>query len=126
MTTLRNSVQLVGNLGKDVDLKTFDSGSQLATFTLATNEYYKDASGNGTKTTQWHNISAWGKLGTSMADNLGKGNQIVLHGKITYRNYTAKDGTVKYITEIIASDYMKVMSETVSEKAKETEETLPF
>jgi single-stranded DNA-binding protein len=61
-----------------------------------------------------------------MADNLGKGNQIVLHGKITYRNYTAKDGTVKYITEIIASDYMKVMSETVSEKAKETEETLPF
>jgi single-strand DNA-binding protein len=126
MTTLRNSVQLVGNLGKDVELKTFESGSQLATFTLATNEYYKDANGNGTKNTQWHNISAWGKLGASMAKSLSKGNQVVLHGKITYRNYTAKDGSVKYITEIIASDYMKVMGENVNEETKEIEEVLPF
>ncbi|HPQ20898.1 MAG TPA: single-stranded DNA-binding protein, partial [Saprospiraceae bacterium] len=120
MTTLRNSVQLVGHLGNDVEIKKFESGTQLANFSLATNEYFKNAQGEKEKVTQWHNIVAWGKLADNMSSILSKGTQVIVHGKLNYRNYTAKDGSTKYITEIVASDFIKLDS---SEK---TQENLPF
>ena len=120
MTTLRNSVQLVGHLGNDVEIKKFESGTQLANFSLATNEYFKNAQGEKEKVTQWHNIVAWGKLADNMSSLLSKGTQVIIHGKLYNRNYTAKDGSTKYITEIVASDFIKLDS---SEK---TQENLPF
>ena len=73
MNTLKNSVQLIGNLGKEIELKKFDSGSQKIVFPLAINNYYKNNQGEKVQETQWHNIVAWGKLAERMSSFLAKG-----------------------------------------------------
>jgi len=108
MKTLRNFVQLIGNLGQDVELKEFNSGTKKASFSLATNEFYTDNNGEKVEKTEWHNVVAWGKLAEVMTDHLSKGDQVIIQGKITYRKYDDANGNTKYITEIIAGDFMKL------------------
>lgn len=107
MNSLRNSVQLIGNLGQDVDLKTFDSGKMIAKFSLATNEYYKNNKGEKVQETQWHNIVAWGKNAEIANKILAKGNQVCVKGKLTSRSYTDKEGQTKYISEIVMNEFVK-------------------
>ncbi|HPR61582.1 MAG TPA: single-stranded DNA-binding protein, partial [Prolixibacteraceae bacterium] len=90
MTSLRNRVQLVGNLGINPEIVTFESGKKLAKFTVATNESFTDAKGNKTTDTQWHNVVAWGKQADLVEKHLVKGKSVTLDGKLTYRRYEDK------------------------------------
>lgn len=106
--SIKNSVQLIGNLGKDVVLTNFDNGNKKATLTVATNEYFVNAKGEKVKQTEWHNLVAWGKTAEAMGETLNKGAEVAVHGKLTSRSYADKDGTTKYITEVIVHDFYKI------------------
>lgn len=97
-----NKITLVGNLGKDPIIKKFDTGSIVAQFTLATNEKYKDKTGNPITKTEWHNIVVWGGQAEVAERFLKKGSQVYLEGKVETREYIdLKDNITKRITEII-------------------------
>ncbi len=106
MTTLRNRVQLVGNLGMNPEIVNFESGKKIAKFTLATNETYNNGNGETKTTTQWHSVVAWGKQAEIAEKYLQKGNELAMEGKITYRQYEDKNNVTKYITEIVLSSYV--------------------
>lgn len=95
---------LVGNLGKDPEIRNLEGGVTVARFTLATSENYKDKSGNKVEKTEWHNIVLWRGLAEVAEKYLRKGQQVYIEGKITNRNYQDKDGTQKYFTEIVADN----------------------
>jgi len=113
--SIKNSVQLIGNLGKDVALTSLDNGNKKATLTVATNEFYVNAKGEKVKQTEWHNLVAWGKTAESMAENLQKGSEVAIHGKLTSRSYADKEGTTKYITEVVVYDYYKIAKQVAEE-----------
>ena len=106
MNTIRNSVQLIGNLGKDVDFRNFDNGRSKAAFTIATNDYYKNNKGEKVQDTQWHNVVAWGRLAENMKNILEKGHEVLIKGKLVSRSYEDKEGTKKYITEVVANEFV--------------------
>jgi single-strand DNA-binding protein len=112
MTALRNQVNLIGNLGKKPESKTFESGKQIVTFSLATSDYYLDSKGERKQQTQWHNIVAFGKTAKICESYLEKGSEIALNGKITYRQFEDKEGNKKSITEIIANDILMLGKKT--------------
>ena len=97
-----NKVILVGNLGKDPEIKYVMDNVPVATFSLATTESYKDKDGNRQDKTEWHNIVAWRGLATVAEKYLTKGKQVYIEGKITSRTYDDKDGVKRYFTEIVA------------------------
>ncbi len=114
MNTLKNSVQLIGNLGKDIEYKELASGKKLAKFTLATNDYYKNASGEKVEETQWHNITAWGKIAENMDQILSKGETVALKGKLRYSQSEDKDGNKRYYTEVVANEFFKISKKNES------------
>ncbi|MCX6353036.1 MAG: single-stranded DNA-binding protein [Bacteroidetes bacterium] len=97
-----NKVILVGNLGKDPEIKYVMDNVPVATFSLATTESYKDKDGNRQDKTEWHNIVAWRGLAIVAEKYLQKGKQVYIEGKITSRTYDDKDGVKRYFTEIVA------------------------
>jgi single-strand DNA-binding protein len=103
-----NKVILVGNLGKDPELRYTPAGAAVATFSLATTERYKDRDGNRQEKTEWHNIVAWRQLAEICGKFLHKGKQVYIEGKIQTRSYDDRDGNKKYITEIVA-DQMQML-----------------
>lgn len=103
-----NKVILVGNLGKDPELRYTPSGAAVATFSLATTERYKDRDGNRQEKTEWHNIVAWRQLAEICGKYLHKGKQIYIEGRIQTRSYDDRDGNKRYITEIVA-DQMQML-----------------
>ncbi|MBV6646057.1 MAG: single-stranded DNA-binding protein [Cyclobacteriaceae bacterium] len=105
MKSLKNSVQLIGRLGNNPEVKTFDSGKKMATFSMATNETYYNNKGEKVTDTQWHNIVLWGKKVDIADQYLQKGSEIALEGKLINRSYE-KEGQKKYITEITANDFL--------------------
>jgi len=106
MNGLRNSVRLIGHIGKDPETKEFESGKKVARFTLATDEVYKNAKGERVKDTVWHNLVIWGKTATVAEKYLEKGDEIAIEGRLTSRSYTTKEGEKKYITEIIVGELL--------------------
>ncbi|RYD88871.1 MAG: single-stranded DNA-binding protein [Sphingobacteriales bacterium] len=106
MYALRNRVQLIGNLGGDPEIRTFDGGKKKASFSMATSESYRNAQGEKITETQWHNVVAWGKLAETAEKVLSKGKEIVIEGKLINRSYTDKEGQKKYVTEVVANDLM--------------------
>ena len=105
MKSLKNSVQLIGRLGGDPEIRTFESGKKMATFSLATNESYTNNQGEKVEDTQWHNIVVWGKVVEVVENFLKKGSEIALEGKLINRSYE-KDGVKKYVTEISLNDLL--------------------
>lgn len=98
-----NKVMLIGNLGKDPETRYTASGVAVATFTIATNESWKDQEGNLQERTEWHNIVAWRKLAEICGEWLKKGKKVYIEGRIQTRSYDDKNtGAKKYITEIVA------------------------
>lgn len=95
-----NKVILVGNLGKDPELRYTGSGTAVCNFSLATSDSYKDKDGNVVETTEWHNIVAWQNLAEICAKYLKKGSQIYVEGLLQTRSYEDKEGVTKYITEV--------------------------
>lgn len=98
-----NKAILIGNLGKDPELRYTPSGQGVASFSLATTEQYNDKNGQKQKRTEWHNIIAWGKLGELANQYLRKGRPAYIEGRIETRSWDDKDGVKKYRTEINAS-----------------------
>lgn len=106
MNTLRNKVQLIGRLGQDPEIVTFQDGNKLAKFSLATDDSYKDKSGNKVERTYWHNIVVNGQLVKIVEDYVKKGQEIAVEGKLTNKSYDTKEGEKRYITEIIVSEIL--------------------
>jgi len=110
MSTLRNKVQLIGNLGNSPEIITLESGKKLAKFSIATNETYKNAQGEKVTDTQWHNVVAWNKTAEIIEKYVEKGNEIAIEGKLTSRSYEDKEGVKKYITEIVCNELLMLGS----------------
>lgn len=106
MNTMKNKVQLVGNLGSNPEVKTTESGKKLAKISIATNESYRNAKGEKVTETQWHNVIAWGKTAEIAEKYLSKGIEIMIEGKLVNKQYTDKDGVKRYSTEVQASDLL--------------------
>ena len=106
MNTLRNKVQLIGNLGKDPEIVNLESGKTLAKFSIATNDSYKNAQGEKVTDTQWHNIVAWGKTAEIVEKYVTKGKEVAIEGKLTTRSWEDKEGMKRYITEVVCSELL--------------------
>ena len=101
MNTLRNKVQLIGNLGNDPEIINLDSGTKLAKFSIATNESYKNAQGEKVVDTQWHNVVAWGKTADIIESYVTKGKEVAIEGKLTTRSWDDKEGVKRYTFELV-------------------------
>ncbi|MFD0761679.1 single-stranded DNA-binding protein [Lutibacter aestuarii] len=106
MNTLRNKVQLIGNLGNNPEIIQLDTGKKIAKFSIATNETYKNAKGEKVTDTQWHNVVAWNKTAEIAEQYLEKGKEVAIEGKLTSRSYDDKDGNKRYITEVVVNELL--------------------
>jgi single-strand DNA-binding protein len=96
-----NKVILVGNLGKDPEVRHLENGASVANFSIATSETYKDKNGNRQEQTEWHNVVLWRGLAQIAEKYLKKGSQIYIEGKLRTRNWQDKDGVTRYTTEVV-------------------------
>ncbi len=108
MTKLRNSVQLIGHLGMDPKTITFGDNKKMVKYSLATNDYFRDKSGEKQEETQWHNIVTFGKLADISEKYLKKGKEVAISGKIVYRKWESDDGKNHQMTEIVADEIQLV------------------
>jgi len=106
MSSLKNKVQLVGHVGQDPEIKTFEGEKKLANLTLATNEVYKNDKGEKVEETQWHRLVAWGKTAETIEKYVTKGKEIAIEGKLNHRTYDDKNGEKKYITEVVIGELL--------------------
>lgn len=97
-----NKAFIIGNLTRDPELKALPSGTKVASFSVATNRFYKDKDGNRQEASEFHNIVAFAKLGELSAQYLKKGSQVYIEGRLQTRSWEGKDGEKKYRTEIVA------------------------
>jgi single-strand DNA-binding protein len=98
-----NKVILIGNLGKDPELRYTPSGQAVATFSIATTEKWRDKDGQTQEKTEWHNIVVWGRQAELANEYLKKGRSVYLEGKIQTRSYDDKEGVKRYFTEIVVN-----------------------
>ena len=122
-----NKVILLGNLGRDPEITTFENGVKKASFPLATTESYKNKEGQKVEQTEWHNIVMWRGLAEVAHNYLTKGSQVFIEGKIRTRTYDDKDGNKRYITEIL-TDNMTMLGgkrDASGDYASNTAESMP-
>lgn len=106
-----NKVTLIGNLGRDPELRYTNSGVPVATFSIATNEQWKDSEGNTQERTEWHNIVSWQKLAEICAEYLKKGSKVYIEGRLQTRSWDDKNtGQKRTTTEVVASDMIMLDS----------------
>ena len=128
-----NKAILLGNLGKDPEMKYTQSGKAVCNFTLATSEKWKGQDGQKQESTTWHNIQVWGKLAEVMNEYLAKGKQVYIEGRIVNRSYE-KDGEKKYISEVVVQNFSFVGNKQDADKPTngnnsqppDDDEDLPF
>ncbi len=108
MNNLNNTVQLIGHLGADPEIRTFESNRKVARLRVATSDDYVNKSGEKVKQTQWHNLVVWGALAEVCENHLSKGREIAIEGKLGYRVYTDKEGSKHFITEITVNELLMV------------------
>lgn len=106
MKTLRNKVQLIGNVGNTPEILNLESGKKLSRFSMATNETYTNSKGERVQETQWHNVIVWGKTAEIVEKFVGKGKEIAIEGKLTSSSYETEAGEKKFITEIAANEIL--------------------
>ncbi len=99
-----NKVLLLGNLGRDPEVRYTASGKAVTTFTLATSQRWRDQDGNDQERTEWHRVVAWGRLGEIAGEYLSKGKQVFVEGRIQTREWEDQEGNRRTTVEIIASD----------------------
>jgi single-strand DNA-binding protein len=116
MNTLRNKVQLIGNLGQNPEIRTFENGNIVARFSLATKDSYRDAEGKKITETQWHNLIAWGNLAKTIEKYLIKGSEVAVEGKLTHRAFEDKEGKKRYYTEVVISDMVMFRGRSTAEE----------
>lgn len=106
MKNLKNSVQIIGNVGGAPEVKELNGGKMVARFSVATNESYKSAAGELVKNTTWHNFVAWGNTAKYISQFLTKGKEVAVEGKLTNRSYEDKNGEKRFITEIVVNEVL--------------------
>lgn len=106
MNALRNKVQLIGRLGQDPEVLTFDDGGKVAKFSMATDDSYKDKQGQKVERTQWHNIIVRGGLVNIVENYVSKGQEIAVEGKLSNRSWDDKDGNKRYTTEVMVNELL--------------------
>lgn len=106
MTNLKNSVKLIGYVGKDPEVRTFESGKKMATFPIATSDSYKNQKGENVNDTQWHSLVIWGKLADVAGEHVRKGSEVAIEGKLIHRSYETASGERKYVTEISVNEML--------------------
>ncbi|NNL80259.1 MAG: single-stranded DNA-binding protein [Flavobacteriaceae bacterium] len=106
MNALRNKVQLIGRLGQDPEILTFDDGNKMAKFSLATDDSYKDKNGEKVERAYWHNIIVRGGLVNVVENYVTKGKEIAIEGKLTNRSYETKEGDTRYVTEVFCNELL--------------------
>jgi single-strand DNA-binding protein len=135
-----NKVILVGNLGKDPEVRHLENGTAVANFPIATSESYKDKEGNRIDQTEWHNVVVWRKLAEIAESYLKKGSQVYLEGKLRTRSWEDQQGNKKYTTEVVADTFTMLgkkedtqnsfgpssNSQTSKQDKIEEEDDLPF
>lgn len=105
MNTLKNKVHLIGNLGFDPEVREIAKGRKVARISVATNDSYRNASGERVTDTQWHTVVAWGQTAEMVERLLRKGSPVMLEGRLVHRSYEAKDGSKRYITEVVMNNF---------------------
>jgi len=113
---------LIGNLGKDPEVRFTASGQAVASFSLATSETYKDKSGEKVEKTEWHNITLWGKLAEIAGEYLSKGKTVYIEGRLQTRKWQDKSGNDRYTTDIVG-DKMQMLSAKGERSSGETSST---
>ena len=106
MKNMRNSVQIIGNVGNTPEVRQLEGGKMMARFSVATNESYKNAKGETVKNTDWHNFVAWGNQAKIVSDYLSKGREVAIEGKLTTRSFEDKNGEKRYVTEIVVNEVL--------------------
>ena len=106
MNTLKNHVQLIGNVGQEPQITNLENGKKVARLSIATNEHYKNNDGEKVQDTEWHTVVAWGKTAEIIENYVGKGKEIAIMGKLRTRTYTNNDGNQRYVTEVEASEIL--------------------
>ena len=99
-----NKVILIGNLGRDPEVRRLENGAVVAKFSIATNENYRDKNNEWQTRTEWHDVVAWRHLAERAERDLTKGKLVFVEGKLTHRKYQDKDGNDRYITEVVANN----------------------
>ncbi len=100
-----NKVILIGNLGKDPEVRFTPSGQAVATFSIATNEGWKGKDGQDQERTEWHRIVVWGKQAENCGEYLSKGRTVYIEGRLQTREWTDKEGQKRYTTEVVANNF---------------------
>ena len=103
-----NRITLIGNAGKEPETHVINENSSVTKFSFATNETYKNKSGEKVTETQWHNLVMWNRLGEIAAKYVKKGDKLAIVGSVKYRDYEDKEGNKRYITEIIWKSPMEL------------------
>jgi single-strand DNA-binding protein len=106
MNAMKNKVQLIGFVGQEPEIKSLDGGKKVANITIATNDYYYNDKGDKVEQTEWHRVTAWGKTAEIIEKYVTKGKEVAIDGKLTHRSYEDKDGTKRYITEVVVNDLL--------------------
>ena len=134
-----NKVTLIGRLGKDPEVRTLDSGTNIAKFSMATDESYKDKNGEWQTQTEWHNVILWRGLAERAEQSLKKGALVYVEGKLTSRSWQDDQGNMNYITEV-RGNYFRLLQQrenngnaaqhtapsTTAPAAADTGDDLPF
>ena len=118
-----NLMQLIGNVGKDVEMRFTPSGSPVATFSVAVNHTYTDSSGEKKQETEWFNCVCWNRLAENVNQFLGKGQNVYVSGRLKTRSWVSDDGQKHYRTELIASRVLFLEKRQTSNSAEEGEPT---
>ncbi len=113
-----NKVILLGNLGKDPEVRHLDNGRAVANFSIATNEIYKNKQGDRVTNTEWHNVVLWTPLAEIAEKYMKKGDQVYIEGKITTRSWDDQDGNKRYTTEVVGRE-LTLLSGNNSEKSSD-------
>ena len=98
-----NKVFLIGNVGKDPEVRHLENGGPVVRFSLATSETYRNKNDEKVTTTEWHNIVIWRRLAEIVEKYVKKGSKLFIEGRVTYRSWDDKEGNKKYITEIVGT-----------------------
>ena len=118
-----NKAILLGNLGKDPEIRRLDDGRAVANFSIATSESYKNKAGEKVTNTEWHNIVLWSPLAEIAENYLKKGSQVYIEGKISNRSYEDKEGVKKYISEVVGRDITLLGRATESQQQNDSSST---
>ena len=121
-----NKVSIIGNLGKDPEIRTTPSGKKVANFSVCTSDRWTDKEGKKQESAQWHRLVAWGPLAEIIEKYVRKGSQAYFEGKLDYRKYMGKDDIERYSTEIVVSEMQMLGGKSAESAPQSSQESMPI